>query len=51
MHACGTLMFKPDPECLMRHLRNLTYAHEQNRPKPWAVTGAPDDYVAQFGWV
>ena len=48
VHARGTLTFKRDPEWLMRHLHELTDAHEQNRPQPWAVTDAPDDYVSRM---
>ena len=48
VHARGTLTFKRDPEWLMRHLHELTDAHEQNRTQPWAVTDAHDDYVARM---
>lgn len=48
VHARGTRTFKRDPEWLMRHLHELTDAHEQNRTQPWAVTDAPDDYVARM---
>jgi predicted FMN-binding regulatory protein PaiB len=32
----------------MGHVVDLTDAHEQSSPQPWAMTDAPDEYVARM---
>ena len=48
VHAYGTLRFVSDPVELRRHLEALTSHHEASREQPWAVTDAPDDYIARM---
>lgn len=47
VHARGKLLFKRDTAWLMRHLNDLTAQHESHRPEPWAVSDAPDDFIAR----
>ena len=47
VHAYGTLRFVSDPTALRRHLEALTSRHESSREQPWAVSDAPDDYIAR----
>lgn len=47
VHAHGTLRFIRDHDWLMVHLAELTARHERHRPSPWAVSDAPEDYVAR----
>jgi transcriptional regulator len=47
VHAYGTLRFVSDPIALRRHLEALTSHHESSREQPWAVSDAPDDYIAR----
>ena len=47
VHAYGTLRFVSDPVELRRHLEALTSRHESSREQPWAVSDAPDDYIAR----
>ena len=47
VHAYGTLRLNDDPGALRAHLETLTRRHEADRPRPWHVTDAPSDYVAQ----
>jgi len=48
VHAYGTLRFVSDPVELRRHLEELTSHHEAPREQPWAVSDAPDDYIARM---
>jgi transcriptional regulator len=48
VHAYGTLRFVSDPVALRRHLEALTSRHESSREEPWAVSDAPDDYIARM---
>ena len=48
VHAYGTLRFVSDPVELRRHLEALTSRHEAPREQPWAVSDAPDDYIARM---
>ena len=48
VHAYGVLRLRDDAEFLRAHLDALTNQHELGRPRPWAVTDAPDDYVEQL---
>ena len=47
VHAYGTLTLRDDPAFLRGHLEALTAKHERARPRPWHVTDAPEDYIAQ----
>jgi transcriptional regulator len=47
VHAYGTLRFVSDPTALRSHLEALTLRHESSREQPWAVSDAPDDYIAR----
>lgn len=47
VHAYGALRWIEDPTWLLAHLESLTGRHEHGREHPWAVSDAPEDYVAQ----
>jgi transcriptional regulator len=47
VHAYGTLRVHDDPQFLRQHLETLTHRHEAERARPWHVSDAPEDYVAQ----
>lgn len=47
VHAYGTLRLRDDPAFLRAHLEALTQQHEAGRPRPWQVSDAPPEYVAQ----
>ncbi|MEO0423671.1 MAG: FMN-binding negative transcriptional regulator [Pseudomonadota bacterium] len=47
VHARGQLRFVTDTQWLLAHLHTLTDSHEGARPAPWAVSDAPNTYVAQ----
>ena len=46
IHAYGTLRFIDEPAALRALVTQLTERHEGPRPAPWAVSDAPDDFVA-----
>ena len=46
VHAYGTIRIIEDPAWLLNHLKSLTTQHEAASPRPWAVTDAPEDYIA-----
>ncbi len=46
VHAHGTLRFIEDAGWLLAHLDTLTTGQERDRPAPWHVTDAPDDFLA-----
>jgi transcriptional regulator len=49
VHAYGTLRFRDgDREFLRAHLEALTNRHESDRVKPWAVSDAPEEFIAQL---
>jgi len=48
VHAYGRLRFVSDPVELRRHLEALTSRHEAPREQPWAVSDAPDEYIARM---
>jgi transcriptional regulator len=48
VHAHGTLERVDDPNALLAHLNDLTDLNEAGRQEPWAVSDAPDTYVAQM---
>ncbi len=45
VHLTGTLTIHRDPEWLRGLVTRLTRLHEERRPRPWAVTDAPPDYI------
>ncbi len=47
VHAYGPVRVFEDADWLFEHLQALTSRHEADRDHPWAVTDAPDDYVAR----
>jgi len=46
LHATGQLEIIEDPASLLAIVTGLTEHHEAPRAKPWAVSDAPDDYIA-----
>ena len=46
VQAHGTLTTIHDPGWLIPHVGRLVARHEAGRPHPWALSDAPDDYVA-----
>ena len=46
VHAYGSIRITEDPAWLLTHLKSLTTQHEAAYPRPWAVTDAPEDYIA-----
>jgi transcriptional regulator len=46
VHAWGRLSVFEDPAWLRRQVGELTALHEASRAEPWAVSDAPDDFVA-----
>lgn len=47
VHARGTLGIRRDTTWLLQHLIDLTVEHERDRPTPWAVSDAPEDFVTR----
>jgi transcriptional regulator len=45
VHLTGPLTVHRDPEWLRAIVTRLTRRHEDGRPRPWAVTDAPPDYI------
>ncbi|RKK02644.1 FMN-binding negative transcriptional regulator [Pseudoroseomonas wenyumeiae] len=45
VHAYGQAEFFEDADRLLDVVTRLTNVHEQNRPKPWAVTDAPEAFI------
>ena len=45
VHLTGTAQVHRDDEWLRKAVADLTDVHEAERPQPWEVTDAPDDYV------
>jgi transcriptional regulator len=45
IHAYGRVEFFEDAERLRAIVTSLTQRHEGVRPKPWAVSDAPEDYI------
>jgi transcriptional regulator len=45
IHAAGPLQFYDDPDRLLALVTRLTERHEGDRPAPWAVSDAPDDFI------
>jgi transcriptional regulator len=46
VHAYGPLAFFDEPDELRTLVSRLTALHEGNRDQPWAVTDAPEDFIA-----
>jgi transcriptional regulator len=46
VQASGRLKVIDDPAWLRSHVEALTAEHESSREAPWAVTDAPDDFIA-----
>jgi transcriptional regulator len=46
VHAYGAAEFYDDPGRLHAHVSALTARHEAGRAEPWAVTDAPEKFVA-----
>lgn len=47
VHAYGTIRLRDDAQFLRAHLEALTTRHEGPRERPWHVTDAPEDHIAQ----
>jgi transcriptional regulator len=45
VHAHGIPAVIEDKEWLLEHVRQLSEVHESERPKPWAVSDAPPDFI------
>lgn len=45
VHARGTLALREESDWLLNHLNDLSDQHEKDRPEPWKVSDAPDDYI------
>ena len=48
VHAYGRPRTISDPAWLRPHVAELVEAHEAGREQPWALSDAPDDYVASM---
>ncbi|MBV2193878.1 FMN-binding negative transcriptional regulator [Stutzerimonas degradans] len=46
VHARGPVQLIEDRESLLQIVSRLSDQHEAGRPQPWAVSDAPDDYLA-----
>ena len=46
VHLSGTIERVPDPDRLLEIVTALTLAHESPRPDPWAVSDAPEAFIA-----
>lgn len=47
VHAYGTVRLRAEPAFLRAHLEALTARHEAGRARPWAVSDAPAEFIAQ----
>jgi len=45
VHAYGPVEFFEDADRLLEVVTRLTNLHEQSRPRPWAVTDAPENFI------
>lgn len=48
VHAYGPVEFFDDEEKLLDVVTKLTNEHEQGRPRPWAVSDAPEAYIKKM---
>lgn len=46
IHAHGLLTAIEDKSWLTRHLEELTARNEDNRPEPWSIPDAPEDFIS-----
>jgi len=46
VHLSGTIELVPEPERLLEIVTALTDAHESKRSEPWAVSDAPEAFIA-----
>jgi transcriptional regulator len=46
VQARGAVKIYEDADWLRAHVGALSDAHEEGRPQPWAVTDAPDSFIA-----
>ena len=46
VHACGTMRVSEDVDWLRKFVGGLTDHFEASRAQPWAITDAPEDFVA-----
>ena len=46
VHLSGAIELVPDPDRLLEIVTTLTSAHELARPDPWAVSDAPEAFIA-----
>ena len=46
IHLSGTIELVPEPEPLLEIVTALTNAHEVKRSEPWAVSDAPEAFIA-----
>lgn len=46
VQAHGTITLRHEPEWLVPHVARLVERHEAGRDDPWALSDAPEDYVA-----
>ncbi|MEX0807588.1 MAG: FMN-binding negative transcriptional regulator [Dongiaceae bacterium] len=47
LHVYGRLAIHDNPDWLRAFLTDLTARHEGGRAAPWAITDAPEDYIAR----
>lgn len=47
VHAHGAVRLRDDPQFLRSHLDALVSRHEADRIRPWGVSDAPEDFIAQ----
>ena len=47
VHVHGVARVIDDPRWVRDHLEQLTREHESRREKPWQVSDAPDEFIAQ----
>ena len=47
VHAYGAVRLRDDPQFLRQHLEALVSRHEADRVRPWGVSDAPEDFIAQ----
>ncbi len=47
VHLRGPILVHDDADWVRALVTRLTDRHEQSRAEPWAVTDAPDDYIAK----
>lgn len=48
VHAHGQIEAIEDVDWIKAHLQRLTAQQEKNLPQPWALSDAPDDYIANM---